>query len=267
MSREEHVVTGTERTQGERKQQATKAVAAARGGGGGNRMVIAGVAIVVVLIVVVGAALLFQSRNKPKDLPSAIPVAAAGPEYAVATQGDTIVTGSLQAPVTVDVYEDALCPHCGHLEKVFHPRLAQATAEGKLKVVYHPVAILDSRSVPAGYSTLAAGAMFCAVDAGIFPRYHDSLFSGQPAEGAPAWTVAQLQQLGTALGAGQGFATCVQTPAEQRISRATDNASTRISTLSADHSFGTPTVLVNGAIIENTADPQWLDQALSGSKR
>jgi protein-disulfide isomerase len=267
MSREEHVVSSAERTQDKRKQQASEAVAAARGGGG-NRMVIAGIAIIVVLVVVVGGAVLLQGHNKKAtDLPAAIPPAAAGPQYPVVLQGDAIVTGSLQAPVTIDVYEDFLCPHCGKLEQTLHPRLAQAAADGKIKLVYHPVSILDRRSVPAGYSTLAAGASYCAASAGIFPRFHDSLFAHQPTEGAPAWTVAQLQQLGTALGAGPGFASCVQTGAEQRVTTATNNANKYVSGLRADHEFGTPTVLLNGAVVEDPFDGQWLDKALSGAQR
>jgi len=260
-------VSGAERTQDKRARQGAQAVAAARGGGGGSRTVIAGIAIIVVLIVVVGGALLLQHRNQPRNLGPAIPVAAAGPQYPVTVKGDTIVTGSPQAPVTIDVYEDFLCPHCGQFEHTYHPRLAQAAADGKAKVVYHPVAILDSRSLPAGYSTLAAGATFCAANAGIFPRFHDSLFASQPTEGGPGWTTAQLQQLGTALGAGNGFSNCVQTGADERIATATDNASKYVSGLRSDHLFGTPTVLVNGAVVADVTEGQWLDQALSGAPR
>jgi len=267
MSREERIVSGAERTQDKRDRQGAQAVAAARSSGGGSRMVIAGIAIIVVLVVVIGGALLLQHRNQPRNLGSAIPVAAAGPQYPVSVKGDTIVTGSPQAPVTIDIYEDFLCPHCGQFEQAYHPRLAQAAADGKAKVIYHPVAILDSRSVPAGYSTLAAGATLCAANANIFPRFHDSLFANQPTEGGPAWTTAQLQQLGTALGAGNGFANCVQAGADQRIETATDNASKYISGLRSDHLFGTPTVLVNGAIVNDVTDGQWVDQALGGAPR
>lgn len=255
-----------ERTEDKRKRQAAKAVTAARGGGGGSRGVIAGVAIVVVLIVVVGIGLLVQHRNKPGALPVAIPVAAAGVEYRVAAQGDAIMTGSPQAPVTIDVYEDFMCPVCGQFEKFYHQRLAQAAADGKAKVVYHPVAILNDYSVPTGYSTLAAGATFCATQAGIFPRFHDSLFAAQPTEGGHGWTVPQLQQLGRSLGAGDSFARCVQAGAQQRVKTATENASRYISGLSTDHRFGTPSVLVNGALINWSSDPGWLDQALSGTR-
>ncbi len=266
MSREGHVVGGAERAEEKRKRQAAQAVTAARGTGGSNRGVVAGVAIVVVLAVVVGVGLFLQNRNKPGDLPVAIPVAAAGPEYRVAAQGDTIVTGSPQAPVTIEVFEDFLCPGCGQFEKLYHQRLAQAAADGKAKVVYQPVAILDDLSVPAGYSTLAAGATFCAAEAGIFPRFHDSLFAAQPTEGGPGWTGAQLQRLGRDLGAGDGFARCVQAGTDRRVAAATEIARRYVSGLRPDGRFGTPSVVVNGKIVD-IGDVGWLDQALSGARR
>jgi protein-disulfide isomerase len=259
-------VSSGERAEDKRKRQATQSVAAAREGGGGNRGMIAGVAIVVVLAVVVGLGLWLQNHNKPGALPVAIPVAAAGVQYPVAAQGDIIVTGIPQAPVTIDVYEDFLCPICGQFEKLYHQRLAQAAADGKAKVVYHPVAILDQLSVPAGYSTLAVGATYCATQANIFPRFHDSLFASQPAEGGHGWTSAQLQQLGRSLGAGDDFTGCVRAGAKQRVATATQNASRYISGLRPDHRLGTPSVVVNGALVD-LSDEGWLDQALSASRR
>lgn len=256
---------GSERTEDKRKRQAAQAVTAARSGRG-NRGMIAGIAIVVVLAVVVGIGLYLQHRNKPGDLAVAIPVAPAGVKYPVAEQGDTIVTGNPKAPVTINIYEDFMCPICGQFEKLYHPRLAQAAADGKAKVVYHPVSILDDLSAPRGYSTLAAGAVFCAAKADIFPRFHDSLFAAQPTEGGAGWTRAQLEQLGRSLGAGDSFASCVQSDAGPRMTAATDTASKYISGLRPDHRFGTPSIVVNGAIVD-ISDDGWLDKALNGVQR
>ncbi|MGQ0718112.1 MAG: DsbA family protein [Pseudonocardiales bacterium] len=257
---------GAERGEGKRKRQAAQAVTAVRKGGGPSRGTVVGVAIVVALAIVIGGGLWLQNLNKPADLPAAIPVAAAGPVYPVAVQGDVIVTGSPQAPVTIDVYEDFLCPGCAQFEQLYHQRLAQAAAEGTVRVVYHPVAILDDLSVPAGYSTLAAGATFCAAEAGVFPRFHDSLFAAQPTEGGPGWTSAQLQQLGRDLGAGDSFASCVQAGADRRVAASTEIARRFISGLRPDGQFGTPTVVVNGSLAD-IGDEDWLDQALSGARR
>ena len=257
---------GAERGEAKRKQQASQAVTAARGSGGPSRGVVAAVAIVVALALVVGLGLWLQNRNKPDELPVTIPVAAAGPEYPVALQGDTVVTGSTQAPVTIDVYEDFLCPGCAEFEKLYHQQLAQAAADGTARVVYHPVAILDDHSEPAGYSTLAAGAAFCAAQVGIFPQFHNSLFATQPAEDGPGWTSAQLHQLARDLGAGDGFAGCMQAGTDRRVAASTQIARLFVSGLRTDGRFGTPSVVVNGTLID-IGDPGWLDQALSRAQR
>ncbi|MGH3927631.1 MAG: DsbA family protein [Pseudonocardiaceae bacterium] len=234
--------------------------------GGSNRTALASVAVVVVLAIVVGVVIWLQNLNKPAELPAAIPVAAAGPEYQVVVQGDTVVTGSPQAPVTIDVYEDFMCPGCAQFEQAYQQRLAQAAADGTARVVYHPVAILDELSEPAGYSTLAAGATFCAAQAGIFPRFHGSLFANQPAEGGPGWTRAQLEQLGRDLGAGDSFASCLQAGADRLVAASTEIARRFISGLRPDGRFGTPSVVVNGRLAD-IDDQGWLDQALSAARR
>jgi protein-disulfide isomerase len=259
-------VGGSERGEAKRKRQAAQAVTAAQGSGGSNRTALVSVVIVAALVIVVGLGLWLQNRNKPDELPATIPVAAAGPEYPVAALGDTVVTGSSQALVTIDIYEDFLCPGCGQFEQAYHQRLAQAAADGTARVVYHPVAILDELSEPAGYSTLAAGATFCAAQAGIFPRFHDSLFATQPAEGGPGWTSAQFQQLSRDLGAGDSFASCMQAGTDRRVAASTEIARRFISGLRPDGRFGTPSVVVNGKLAD-IGDPGWLDQALSGARR
>ena len=263
-------VGGAERAERKRKQQAmqatgTSSVAVARTDRGPGPGVLAGVSVVVLLALVVGVGVWLQSRNEPGDLAGAIPVAAAGPRYPVAVEGHTVVAGSADAPVTIDVYEDFLCPACGQFEQLYGTQLEEAAAAGQARVVYHPVAILDAYSVPAGYSTLAAGAALCAAEAGVFPRFHHSLFDSQPREGGPGWTSAQLQQLGRDLGAGADFARCVQDGDGSRVTAATADARERLSRLRPDSRFGTPTILVNGEIVD-PGDQGWLDEALGAAR-
>jgi protein-disulfide isomerase len=266
IGKEGPVVGGAKRGEAKRKQLAAQAVTAARRSGGPSRGAVAAVAIVVALVLVVGLGLWLQNRKKPDDLPAAIPVAAAGPEYPVTLQGDTVVTGSPQAPVTIDIYEDFLCLSCAEFENLYHSQLAQAAADGEARVVYHPVAILDDYSEPAGYSTLAAGATFCAAQAGIFPRFHDSLFATQPAQGGPGWASAQLQQLARDLGAGDGVARCMQAGTDRRVAASTEIARRFISGLRLDGRFDTPSVVVNGTLVD-IGDQGWLEQALSRAQR
>jgi protein-disulfide isomerase len=261
-------VGGAERGERKRKQQA--AMAAAKSApeaprSGANRTRAAGVGIAALIVLVVGIGIWLQVRNEPAKLPAAIPAAAAGPGYPVSPQGDATVAGKPGAPVTIDVYEDFLCPACGQFEKLYGHRLEQAAAAGQARVVYHPIAILDDASLPTGYSSLAAGGALCAAQAGVFPRYHDSLYATQPTEGGPGWTTAQIQQLGRTLGASPAFTHCVATSGP-RATKATETASRYLSSLRPDGKVGTPTVVVNG-VAADTGDEHWLDQALAGARR
>lgn len=270
MSQEDAGVGGAERAERKRKQRAARAVgaspvAAARADQGVSRGAVAGVAVVVLLALVVGLGAWLQTHSESGDLPPTIPVAAAGPTYEVAALDDAVVIGKPGAPVTIDVYEDFLCPACEQFEKLYGDQLEQAAALGQAKVIYHPVAILDAFSEPAGYSSLAAAGAFCASEAGVFPRFHESLFAAQPREGGPGWSSPQLQQLGRDLGAGDGFARCIQDGAAQRVTAATEQAREYLSRLRPDGRLGTPTVLVNGAVAD-TGDPGWLDEALGAAR-
>ncbi|MGH4016048.1 MAG: DsbA family protein [Pseudonocardiaceae bacterium] len=263
---------GAERAERKRKQQAAQAARATSVATRADKRVsrgAVGVAILALVALLVGGGFWLQSRSNSGDLPATIPVAAAGPAYPVAVEGHAVVAGQvvagqIDAPVTIDVYEDFLCSGCGQFEQLYGDQLADAAAAGHARVVYHPVAILDENSEPPGYSTRAAGAALCAAEAGVFPRFHDSLFDTQPRGGGPGWTSSQLQQLGGALGAGEGFARCVPSSGD-RVAAATDQARQYVSGLRPDGRFGTPTVLVDGAVVD-TGEPGWLDEALGAAR-
>lgn len=270
MSQEGTGVGGAERAERRRRQQAaqvtaTDPFAAAPPNRGASRRAVAGVAVAVLLALVVGLGRWLQTHGESGDLPSTIPVAAAGPVYQVAAQDEAVVIGKPGAPVTIDVYEDFLCPACGQFEQLYGDQLEQAAAGGQARVVYHPVAILDTFSDPVGYSSLAAGAALCANEAGVFPRFHESLFATQPRESGPGWTSAQLQQLGRDLGADEDFARCVQDGDRRRVAAATEQAREYLSGLRSNARLSTPTILVNGAITD-TGDPGWLDEALGAAR-
>ncbi|OLL75901.1 putative membrane protein [Pseudonocardia sp. Ae168_Ps1] len=239
------------RTEGERRQAGHARLQAAgitpkKSGGAGRGLVIAGV--VLAVAVLAGVYVAWQNYNS-----SAVPA------YAVARDGVVVTAGDPAAPVTVDIYEDYLCPNCKELERYYGGDLTAALNEGKAKINYHHVAILDDRTTPPGYSTRAGNAALCAADAGIFPAYHSRLYTDQPSEGGAGLTVQQLTALGTELGATGDFGGCVtRQESSQAIADAT-RAAAADPKAAPGGGFGTPTVLVQGtkADLSNGA---WLTQ-------
>ncbi|HEY1966877.1 MAG TPA: thioredoxin domain-containing protein [Pseudonocardia sp.] len=212
-----------------------------------------GIIVAVVLAIVVLGGWAFISL---KDRSSGGPVT---PDYTASVVGATVVAGK-PAKNTVDVYEDFLCPYCGRFEARDGDKIIQAINDGKIQVVYHPVAILNQHTTPTGYSLRAANAGLCAAAAGIFPTYHRKLFAEQPAEGSAGLTnqelIAKAHQLGDVPA---DFAKCVsstkyQTGVTQETLRAAKNATIRAP--GAD-SFGTPTITVNGKWVD-VSDDSWL---------
>lgn len=188
------------------------AVASARRGSRGP--VVAAVVTVLVLVGVIAAGVAWSHGSStpaagPGPASTPIPPTKVDASYPVALRAGVIELGRPTARHTVEVYEDALCPACQQFEATDGPKMAQGLGAGKIKVRYHMVNLLDRRSNPAGYSTLGGNAIMCAAEHGGFPSVHASLYDAQPDEGAAGYTASQLVGLGQAVGAGPGYADCV----------------------------------------------------------
>jgi protein-disulfide isomerase len=182
----------------------------------------------------------------------------AAANYSTTVQGSVVVAGK-QAPTTVDVYEDFLCPICGRFEANFGGDMTQAINDGKIQVRYHPVAILNRGTNPTGYSLRAANAGVCAAAAGVFSAYHQKLFAEQPAEGSAGLTNQELIDKGTQVGAPASFATCVNSGTYSKSAAAETARAIKDTSLRAPDSdgFGTPTVMANGKRVD-LSDSSWL---------
>ncbi|RZT84195.1 protein-disulfide isomerase [Pseudonocardia sediminis] len=223
------------------------------GGGGGKQ----GLVIAAVILVVALVAGLFYAWQTSSTSSTAAPVA---PTYQSSRSGTVVTSGAASAPVTVDVYEDFLCPACQQFERIYGDEITAALNEGKIKVNYHVIAILNERSNPAGYSTLAGNAGLCAADAGIWPAFHSRLFAEQPSEGGAGKTAQELATIGQQLGAQGDFAGCVTGNGDAgAITQATDDAAGD-QAVAPGGRLSTPTVLVNGKAIELN-DSDWLKNA------
>ncbi|GIE29088.1 membrane protein [Actinoplanes italicus] len=164
---------------------------------------------------------------------------------AAVDDGSAFAVGS--GPVTVDVYEDFMCPACGNFEQTTGPALKQLAGEGRITLRFHPVAILDRFSKGAEYSTRAAAASAAAGQAGKFTEFHDALYANRPEENTTGLTDAKMIEL--AASAGLTDATFVDAVNEGTYKAWATQVTEKFS---AKGFSGTPTITVNG---EQVTDP------------
>ena len=128
-----------------------------------------------VLVLVVGGWLLIT--NLGSDKPTTAP--------AGATSDYGLVVGDADAPKSIVIYEDFLCPFCGQLEDTVGDRLDAAVEAGDVNVEYRPLAFLERIS---DYSPEAANAFAVVLDESgpeVAKEFHDVLYDNQPPESGP----------------------------------------------------------------------------------
>ena len=273
---------GAERNARKKRQAQTTAgrsatpVAAARKAPDRKKFAV-GVVVVVVLAVAVVVGLVIYNNQKNategKDIQAARPDTSQQSDAADLTatrDGGVVTVGSADAKVTLDVYEDFLCPACRSFEETYGSAIEKHIADGTVQVRYHMLPMLNDRSDPPGYSMDSANAGLCAADAGKFPEFHKSLFNDQPEEGSRGWDRQQLAKLGTNLGITDvKFTSCVVNGTyDDLVQENFDKVKT------ADYlqqefpdgskGFGTPTLAVGKKVVD-TAKSDWLDKLVESA--
>jgi protein-disulfide isomerase len=148
-------------------------------------------------------------------------------------------------PVTVDLYEDFMCPICHNFENQTGATIKQLVSQNKITVQYHTVAILDDSSNGTKYSTRAAGAAAAAATEGKFVEYHDALYANQPEEGSNGLTNAKLIDIGKSAGlTDDAFVNAVN---KQTYDAWVANVTSQFSQRGFN---GTPTIVVNGKVLQ-----------------
>jgi protein-disulfide isomerase len=188
-----------------------------------------------VLVLMVGG--YFLVTNLGSDKPDTAPAGASG-DYG-------LVVGDADAPKSIVIYEDFLCPFCGQLEQTVGDQLDEAVEAGDVKVEYRPIAFLERIS---DYSPEAANAFAVVLDESgpeVAKEFHDLLFDNQPAESGPFPDNDQLVEWAVEAGAEEdAVRPGIEDMAfEGWVEAASDAAG------DADVD-STPTVLVDGEVVE-----------------
>ncbi|TCO62946.1 DsbA family protein [Actinocrispum wychmicini] len=261
-----------QRNAGKRRQElaAKRAMVAARQAKSARNKMLAGIVVVVVVAaaVIVGVIVTNNQKNKTADVAIAAKTVKMPGDLPVQRDGGTVLVGKDTAKVTLDVYEDFLCPICGNFESAYGTQMQQQVNDGNLRVRYHIVNLLNDRSDPPGYSTDAANAALCVADRGSnFVNFHASLYSAQPEEGARGYDKGQLTKLGQDVGVtSPSFASCVSNGTyDKAVSDEYQKARTTPylqQEYQGQKSFGTPTLAVGQTVVD-WQDPNWLTKLIS----
>jgi protein-disulfide isomerase len=268
-------VSGAERSARKRRQEiaAKRAVAAARMAKGDRNKIIIGVVVVVVIAaaVITGVLVTNSQKNKTATATIAAKSISMPADTPIKRDGATVLVGKDSAKVTLDVYEDFLCPVCGNFESTYAAQMQDRVNDGSLRVRYHLVNLLKDRSDPPGYSTDAANAALCVADdsSNKFMNFHASLYGSQPEEGARGYDKGQLTKLGQDVGVtSSSFSSCVSSGTyDKAVADEYQKASTTPylqQDVGGQKGFGTPTLAVGQTTID-WQDPNWLTK-LMGSQ-
>lgn len=169
------------------------------------------------------------------------------------TAAGGILVGEPDAPRTVVAYEDPQCPICKQFEETSGPVLAQAVADGQVRVEYRMRSFLGPESVR------AVAALGAAQDAGKFEEFRRAMFAAQPAEHSGGYTVDDLLALGAQVGlTDDTFIAAVRDQVYAPWARQIDDQASR------DGNTGTPQLVVDGQALGSavTFDPARLAAAL-----
>lgn len=106
------------------------------------------------------------------------------------------VMGNPDAPVTIQAWEDFLCPACRQWTSEVEPQLIEDYIKtGDVKLEFHQFPL----SGHAPGSNMAAEASLCASDQGAFWTYHSRLFMAQD-QGQSGYTIDALTRYADELG-------------------------------------------------------------------
>jgi len=168
------------------------------------------------------------------------------------TESGAAPVGATDAPVTVEIYYDYMCPACGAFEAVNGDELDRLMTDGVARIELRPISFLDEQSEGTRYSTRAANAFATVVDGApdLSWTFHRALYAGQPEEGTEGLSDEEIAAI----------AADAEVPADvvDRFTEATFEQWVAAVTEEAFDSGveGTPTIKIDGEVFQG--DPYTL---------
>lgn len=187
--------------------------------------------VVVAMALIVGGGFWIAGHN------SGGPSAAAGDPGS--GTGTSVTIGPANAPHTVVIWEDFLCPYCGEFEKQTHETLATLAGQGKVAVTYRPFHLLEPDYSQQSLEVFAATQRSAGDD--VAKKLHDLLYANQPSELGPFPKPADIVALAAQAGADR---TKVQQSLDGGDAKKWADESTQAA--GDAHVLSTPTVLLDG---------------------
>ena len=220
----------------------------------------------IVVVAVVGAVLGFV-HPWDRTTPTPATTTPVPPPDAVGLRvlDDGVSIGSEAAPITIDVFNEPMCPPCGSFIRSFASDIDTAVNNKKLAVRYHLLNFLDDKSHSKNYSTRAVAATYCVAgqnDPKVYSAFYSGLFASnfQPQEGAAEdRTDSELAQLAKTVGVDANAIACIKSGDDVGTAKA--KAASAATTLSGFNASGTPFVW-DGNKAVNYQDPGWLTRLI-----
>lgn len=164
--------------------------------------------------------------------------------------------------VQATIYEDYMCPHCATLASADLDAMAQAVADGKLKVTIAPLGFMDQRRDPnntSGPSHQALAASLAALHAGeteLYWNYRAMIYDHQ-AKVHESWKQEDFAEAAKELGASKQVVEDIKQG--KYLDEAANIAKTNAEQLKKDTGeLSSPRLFINGTEVE--PDPAWVQK-------
>jgi protein-disulfide isomerase len=159
--------------------------------------------------------------------------------------------------VDITIFVDYMCPYCGAFEQTNMATIDELLSRGVATLEVHPMAFVNTAQ-GLDYSTRAANAAACVANyaPNSYLKFHNLLYTNQPAENTPGLSNDELATYAQQAGAASTISDCINNGEfDGWVAGATLRAQNGdIAVNKRDASFdkvhGTPTILINGKPVE-----------------